>query len=108
MSRVDTRISELKEKLTQLERQKRAQEAREKKNQFAINRERHRIIGELVEAQFPEVSRFTPHRTNAENQSEFATLIHFLYILAAHETFMKYCKNYAAKRTSAEISKGNK
>jgi len=90
------------ERNRQQERQQRVREEQEKKTQYAINHERQRIIGRIVSEYFPEVMRFKPHRTDAENKLEFAPLINFLSVLASQKRVMTQLKEIAGKRTSAD------
>ena len=92
MSTIDEEISKSMERIKQLTHQKKAQEAREKEKQKAIDKERQRIIGKIVSDFFPEVLRFKPHRTNADNQTEFAPLANFLSVLAADKELVARLK----------------
>jgi len=96
MSTLDERIAKGWEKLEKLKRQKRAQAVREKKRQAAIDKDRLLIIGKIVSEHFPEVLRFQPHRTEAENKTEFAPLTHFISVLAADINAVSQLKEKAA------------
>ena len=85
MPTINERIAKEREKLDQLMRRKRAQEAREKKRRDAINKDRRNIIGRYFEEYFPSLLQLHPHRTEAENKIEFASLIEFLSALASDE-----------------------
>ena len=54
----------------------------------ALNTRRNIIIGETVSMFFPEVFRFQPRKTVAENAAEFAPLINFLSALAADREYV--------------------
>ena len=98
MSTFDERIAREREKLEHLKRQQRAHDTREKKRHEAISRDRQRIIGELVSKYFPEVLRFQPHRSNAENQIEFAPIEKFLITLTADTEYVSWLKERIEKQ----------
>lgn len=97
MSTINERIAKKMEGLEQLKRQKKEQEARDKRRQEAIGKDRQRIIGKIVSEIFPEVSRFQPRRTNADNQNEFAPLVNFLSELAKDKELIARLKKSAAQ-----------
>ena len=88
MSSIDERILQNIARAEQKEHQQQAQEARAKRKQAAIDRDRNQFIGQIVSQYFPEVRRFQPHRTHAENQREFAPLIQFLSELSCDKEYI--------------------
>lgn len=86
------RISQNIDRREQRIRQMKAKEARDKRKQEAIKRDRQRIIGEIISDIFPEVMRFQPYRTHVGNQKEFAPLIRFLTEFAADKEYISNLK----------------
>ena len=107
MTNLDKQIAQEKEKLKQLRRQKRAQDARDQEKKNALDTRRNIIIGAMVSEYFPEVLRFQPCRTDAENNVEFAPLTRFLAMLAADKQYVDGLKkrvNQQASLTEEDIS----
>ena len=99
---INERINRQLERLKQLERQKKAQDYRDKKRQLAIDRDRQREVGKIFLEHFPEFKQLQPHRTNAENQIEFASLSNFIAALAADTEYVSRLKEMASKRTGIQ------
>ena len=87
MSSTEERIARTKEKRLQLERRKRAEEKSKKEKEHKVNISRQIIIGKIVLRYFPQILRFQPKRTDAENEIEFAPLIDALSVLASDKYF---------------------
>ena len=98
MSTINERIAKEREKLKQLNRKKRAQEAREKKKRDAINEERRSIVGRCFEEYFPSVLQLHPYRTEAEKKIEFAPLVKFFSALASDEKVIYQLKKLVEAR----------
>ena len=92
MASITEKIEAARKRVAQLERQKRAQEIREKNAREKINTRRNIIIGKMVEKYFPEVLEFIPRWAEAEDKVEFAPLEHFLSMLAADIEYIERIK----------------
>ena len=101
MGSITEKIEAARKRVAQLERQKRAQEIREKKARERINTRRNIIIGKMVEQYFPEVLEFIPRRTEAETKVEFAPLEHFISMLAADIEYVERLKASASMKDFA-------
>ena len=99
MTILDERIAKEREKLEQLKRQKRAQEAREKKRLNAVSKDRWCITGKIVEEFFPQILNLQPYRTEAVNKDEFAPLYEFFSELASDEKTICRLKELIEART---------
>ncbi len=88
MLTLDERLKRSQERTKRLEAEKREKDQRAasaKRKQDAV---RHRLIGELIAAHFPEVSQYQPKRTKAENKAEFAELDAVLSLLAEDKEYV--------------------
>jgi hypothetical protein len=92
MLSIDERIEQNIQRARQEKHRKQAQAARDKKREAAIIRERQQIVGELVTQYFPEILKFNPYRTHAENQREFAPLRRFLEELSFDRKYISMLK----------------
>ena len=99
MSIVNDRLNKRAERLTQIERSNKAKTARDNNAREYIDKDRQQIIGTLLIEYFPTLSQFQPHRTESENQDEFAPLIKVLSALAELLSAPEYiiCLNNVAK-----------
>ena len=98
MSSVNPKVLKYIERHKQLEHQQQAQEARDKRKEAAINRDRQLIIGKIVSEYFPEVLRFQPCRTDADNQTEFAPVIRFLIELSHDKEYISKLKDKVVRK----------
>ena len=91
MSAIDEIISSSKKRAEQARQDKRLQDRLDREQKRKADARRHYIIGELVTKHFPEVLRFEPRRTKAENAVEFAPLEVLLSALTANKELMESC-----------------
>lgn len=87
MEALNERIAKELEHLEQLERWTKLKENRNKNKMEKLNTRRLIITGKIVSQHFPEVLRFQPRRTEADNAVEFAPLLNFVKLLAADEDY---------------------
>ena len=95
MMTIEERIEKTKEKVRQLERQKRVEQRKEREAKKKMDQRRNYIIGELVTKYFPEVEKFEPG-TKVENDIIFEPLESFLSTLAADQTLMERLREKSA------------
>ncbi len=100
-SKTDERLIKAKERVAQLEQQRKLEERREREAEKKKAQRRHYIVGELVEKYFPEVARFNPG-TKTENAAEFEPFEVFLSVLASDEEIMSRLKNEVGCRRSSQ------
>ena len=98
MTNIDELFTQAQEKVEQMKRQKILQDNREKKKQEAITMRRNILIGELITKYFPEVLKFQPRRTQAENSIEFELLELFVSMLADDKDYIERLKQQTATR----------
>lgn len=99
MITIEERIAKAKERIQQLEQQKRVEQRKEREAKRKKDQRRNYIIGALVTKYFPEVSRFEPG-TTAQNAVIFEPLEVFLSTLAADQTLMENLRNKSITKTS--------
>lgn len=89
MSSIDEIIA-AKEKATQIKRQKRLQDNREKEQQRKIITRRNIIVGGIISKYFPDIVRFQPKRTQALTNIEFAEFEMFVSLLAEDKDYVSH------------------
>ena len=99
---INKQIADSKEKLKQLGNRKRTLERAERTKNRETGRQRHAIVGGIVEKYFPEVKRFEPKPTKPEEHTEFSPLAYFLSELAADKEAVTRYKAAAQRRMLAE------
>ena len=95
MSSLNEKLLQARERVAQLEQQKRLRDNREKKKQAELNTRRQIIIGKMVSDHFPEVLQLQPRRTTEENLIEFAPVAKILSILVNDKQYVEHLKEKA-------------
>jgi hypothetical protein len=98
MKNIDERIALNIERLEQLKRQKRIDDAREKKQRDAIDLRRKIIVGEMIVKYFPEILNFQPCRTTKETDIVFTPVKIFISILAEDEHYVSSLKEKVRRK----------
>lgn len=92
MLAINEQIARDLDRLAQLKRQKGKQDQFEKSLVLDVDTRRQIIIGGMVADVFPEVSRFQPLSTEADNEVEFARFGAFLALLAGDIEYVERLK----------------
>lgn len=100
MKNINERISFNIERLEQLKRQKKIEDARDKKQKEAIDLRRKIIVGDMIVKYFPEILNFQPCRTTKETDIAFAPVKIFMSILAEDEQYVSLLKEKVRKMLS--------
>jgi hypothetical protein len=100
MKNIDARIALNIERLEQLKRQKKVEDARDKKQKEAIDLRRKIIVGNMIVKYFPEILNFQPRRTTKETDIAFAPVEVFMSILAEDEHYVSSLKEKVRKKLS--------
>ncbi|MCL2638918.1 MAG: hypothetical protein FWD48_11195 [Oscillospiraceae bacterium] len=95
---LDERIKRDTQKLEQLKAQKRAQEAREKQKERAVDTRLKIIAGGTFLAHFPQFKTLKPQKTNAENLKEFEPLADFFACLAEKKPWVSQLEAEARQK----------
>ena len=88
MLTIEERITQAKEHVSKLERQRRVEQRKEREIKKKQNQRRNYIIGELVTKYFPETLKFEPG-TKDENIVIFEPLEVYLSVLAANKELLQ-------------------
>ena len=88
MLTLEERIIRSNKKTKQLETQKKIKDKRECEARRKLDVRRNIKIGKIVSRHFPAVLTFQPHRTEAENDIEFALLDAVLSLLAKDKHYV--------------------
>jgi hypothetical protein len=100
---LDERIAKEKQKLKQLENEKRAKEAREKHKQKKIDDRRKIIAGAILLNYFPNYKTLNPTGSNAECEKEFAPLADFLACLAENKAWVSQLEIQAQQKAQKRL-----
>jgi hypothetical protein len=102
MSTLEERIAKASEKYDQLMRQKKSKEVQDRKKKMAADKKRELIVGGIVVKWFPEILSLQPRLTNAENQTEFASLENILSLIAADTEYLNRLKEMTREQMSLD------
>lgn len=76
-------------RIEQLEHQRRLKKRRENMQKSKVDVRRYIIIGKLVCQYFPDMMKYRPQHSDAENAKEFSDLEQVLAFLARHTEFLE-------------------
>lgn len=103
MDKLNEQITKKAEELEQLKRRKRAQEARAKKTERAIDTRRKIVVGGIVLKYFPKFEELHPQRNNESNNIEFAPLANFLSVLSADKDLVARLEAQAREKENTQV-----
>jgi hypothetical protein len=95
MTKLEQRILEAQERVTQLERRNALEVKRTLDKQRKTDTARRIKIGELVEKHFPEVLQFQPKFKKVDNELEFAPLENFIAAFSESKEMIEQIKTLA-------------
>jgi hypothetical protein len=94
---INERIAKEREKLEQLKRLKKAEDAKAKKKQAAIDKDRDELFGNSFLKHFRGFLRVQPHRTAAKNEAIITFLDNYFSELAADERVVQITEKHIAQ-----------
>lgn len=99
MNRTDDYVEDALKRIEQLEHQRRMKKRREDARKRKDDIRRYIIIGKLVCQYFPDMMKYRPQHSDAENVKEFLDLEEVLAFFAKHTEFLKAAKKQDAEGT---------
>ena len=100
MATLDEQIKKTTEKLEKLKRQDNARKKREQEKQRAIDTRRKIIAGAILIDVFPQFGSLQPQKNNEQNYIEFAPLANFLKCIADDKELVARLEELAKKKAA--------
>lgn len=97
MNRTDEYVNDTLKRIKLLEHQRRLKKRRDDVQQRKEDTGRYIIIGKLVCRYFPDMMKYRPQHSDAENAKEFSSLEKVLAFLARHTEFLEEVKKQDAE-----------
>lgn len=99
MNRTDEYVNDALKRIKQLEHQRRLKKRRDDVQQSKEDTGRYIIIGKLVCRYFPDMMKYRPQHSDAENAKEFSDLEQVLAFIAGHTEFLEAVKKQNVEGT---------